>query len=182
VNVRQTALPGVLLIETRVFSDDRGHFFETWRDASYAAAGVAGPFVQDNTSFSRRGVLRGLHYQHPNAQGKLVSVAAGEVFDVAVDIRRGSPTFRRWVSHVLSGDNGRQVWIPAGFAHGFLTTSDWAVFTYKCTDYYDAGSDRSVAWNDPDIGIAWPLPNPLLSPKDAAAPKLGDLTPDQLPG
>jgi dTDP-4-dehydrorhamnose 3,5-epimerase len=181
VNVQPTVLPGVRLIETRVFLDERGHFLEVWREDRYAAAGVEGPFVQDNASFSRRGVLRGLHYQHPCAQGKLVSVAAGEVFDVAVDVRRGSPHFGRWVGFVLSGENGRQLWIPPGFAHGYLTTSEWAVFTYKCTEYYDAGADRSVAWNDPDIGVEWPLGNPLLSPKDAAAPKLADLPRDQLP-
>jgi dTDP-4-dehydrorhamnose 3,5-epimerase len=180
VNVVESALPGVLLIETRVFSDHRGRFSETWREASYGAAGI-GPFVQDNASFSRRGVLRGMHYQHPRAQGKLVSVAAGEVFDVAVDIRRGSPHFGRWVGYTLSGENGRQLWIPPGFAHGYLTTSDWAVFTYKCTEYYDPTVDHSLAWNDADVGVEWPLGEPSLSPKDAAAPKLGQVPPDDLP-
>lgn len=175
MNVVPTRLPGVVVLEPRVFRDDRGHFFESYSQDRYASAGLPERFVQDNVSYSRAGVLRGLHYQQPNAQGKLVTVLRGEVFDVAVDVRQGSPTFGQWVGVTLSADNGRQMYIPEGFAHGFLVTGDCAVFHYKCTTPYDQPSEGSVLWNDPDLGIAWPLREPLLSPKDADAPRLADI-------
>jgi dTDP-4-dehydrorhamnose 3,5-epimerase len=174
VIVADTDLPGVKLITPRVFGDDRGFFLESWNARSFAEAGLDVPFVQDNHSRSARGVLRGLHYQLANPQGKLVRVTQGAVFDVAVDIRRSSPYFGRWTGHVLSGDNRQMLFIPPGFAHGFLVLSDSADFLYKCTTLYDPPSDRSLAWDDPDIGIDWPLDGltPLLSAKDAAAPRL----------
>ena len=165
-----TAIPEVLSIEPRVFQDDRGFFLETYQAQKYAAAGIAQPMVQDNHSGSRQGVLRGLHYQIHNPQGKLVRVVAGEIFDVAVDLRRSSPTFGQWVGITLSAKNHRQLWVPAGFAHGFYTVSEWAEIVYKVTDYYDPKSERTVMWNDPQIGIRWPLRDgvpPLLSPKDS---------------
>ena len=167
-------IPGPLIIEPKVFGDDRGFFLESWNQAAFADAGVDVTFVQDNHSRSSRGVLRGLHYQDPNPQGKLVRVANGRVFDVAVDIRRSSENFGRWTGHVLSGDNHQMLWIPPGFAHGFLVLSDSADFLYKCTTLYDPPSDRSLAWDDPAIGIDWPLEGltPQLSAKDAAAPRL----------
>jgi dTDP-4-dehydrorhamnose 3,5-epimerase len=183
MNVIETELPGVVIIEPKVFGDDRGFFLETWNGQRYEAAGMPARFVQDNLSYSRRGVLRGLHYQHPNGQGKLVSVLQGEVFDVAVDIRRGSPTFGRWVGVTLSAENKRQFFVPAGFAHGFLVTSDYALFSYKCTEYYQPKEEGSVLWNDPEIGIDWPAENttPTLAPKDAAAPRLAEIADDRLP-
>lgn len=172
LKVSQTPLPGVLVIEPRVFRDDRGYFFETFRDDRYAELGVPTRFVQDNFSHSLRGTLRGLHFQEPNGQGKLVQVLRGSVFDVAVDIRRGSPTFGRWFGMELSDRDAKQLWIPAGFAHGFCVTSDSADFFYKCTALYSPDDERSIAWNDPAIGITWPVSEPLLSKKDAAAPLL----------
>lgn len=172
MKVTETALPGVLLIEPKVFGDDRGFFFEAYHAKRYAEAGIPAAFVQDNLSRSVKGTLRGLHYQEPNAQGKLVQVLAGAVFDVAVDIRKGSPHFGKWVGYELSAENKRQLWIPAGFAHGFCVISDSADFSYKCTDFYSPAAERGIAWNDPDLGIAWPVERPLLSAKDAAAPKL----------
>jgi dTDP-4-dehydrorhamnose 3,5-epimerase len=176
VIVADTALPEVKLLTPRVFGDDRGFFLESWNARVFADAGLDMPFVQDNHSRSARGVLRGLHYQLNNPQGKLVRVTQGAVFDVAVDIRRASPNFGRWTGHELSGDNKQMLWIPPGFAHGFLVLSYSADFLYKCTTLYDPPSDRSLAWNDPDIGIAWPLGGmlPLLSGKDAAAARLTD--------
>jgi dTDP-4-dehydrorhamnose 3,5-epimerase len=170
-----TAIPEVLIVQPRVFSDDRGFFLESWHSVKFAAAGLDVPFVQDNHSRSKRWTLRGLHYQIQHTQGKLVRVVTGEVFDVAVDLRRSSPTFGKWVGEVLSDANKRMLWVPPGFAHGFLVLSETADFLYKCTDIYDPGSERSVLWSDPDIGIRWPLPpgvTPLLAPKDAAAPRL----------
>lgn len=181
MNVMQTVLPGVLLLEPKVFGDERGFFMETWNQARYAEAGLPERFVQDNLSFSRKGVLRGLHFQNPNGQGKLVSVLQGEVFDVAVDIRLGSPTFGRAVSVVLSSDNKRQFFIPPGFAHGFCVTSETALFAYKCTEYYDPRSEGSVLWNDPALGIAWPVSSPELSAKDAAGIPLADFPHERLP-
>jgi len=180
MNVVETPLPGVLLLEPRVFRDERGFFLETWQEARYAACGIAGPFVQDNLSRSVRGTLRGLHFQEPQPQGKLVSVVRGAVYDVAVDIRRGSPTFGRWFAAELSEDNRRQMWIPPGFAHGFCVTSELADFAYKCTTAYVGKGARAIAWNDPDLGIDWPTAQPLLSPQDSAAPRLRDaaLLPD----
>lgn len=181
MDVIQTTLPGVLLIRPRVFRDGRGSFLETWRRERYADVGLPETFVQDNAAVSTRGVLRGLHYQHPQAQGKLVMALLGEVFDVAVDIRPGSPHFGRWYGATLSEDNGHQLWIPEGFAHGYAVLTDTAVFAYKCTSAYHPEGDAAVAWNDPDIGIDWPITDPDLSPKDAAAPRLRDIDPSRLP-
>ena len=174
-------LPEVLLLEPRMFHDARGHFVETWQRERYAALGLPADFAQDNVSVSRGAVLRGLHFQHPHAQGKLVSVLRGRVFDVAVDIRRGSPTFAQWVGAELDDAEGRQLWIPPGFAHGFVTLTDDVVFAYKCTTAYVAAADRVIAWDDPRIGIAWPVAAPSLSAKDAAAPRLEALPPEALP-
>lgn len=176
-----TGLPGVLLVETRVFGDARGWVRETWREAEYAAAGIAGPFVQDNASWSAAGVVRGLHFQHPHGQGKLVSVLYGEVWDVAVDVRAGSPTFGRWTAAALSDRNGRQLWIPAGFAHGFAVLSDGAVVQYRCTAAYHPPGERIVRWDDPALGIGWPVRDPLLSARDASAPRLAELPAEALP-
>jgi dTDP-4-dehydrorhamnose 3,5-epimerase len=174
VNVIRAAIPDVLLIEPKVFGDARGFFFESWnQDAFNAAVGAPVAFVQDNHSRSARGVLRGLHYQMQQPQGKLVRVISGEVYDVAVDLRRASPTFGRWVGERLSEDNHRMMWVPAGFAHGFLVTSESADFLYKTTDYYAPQHERTLLWNDPALGVAWPLEGePLLKPKDAAGTPL----------
>lgn len=169
-----TTLPGVLLLELDVFDDARGRFYEAYRRDRYAALGVAADFVQDNFSSSVAGTLRGLHYQLGAPQGKLVHVTRGEVYDVAVDIRRGSPTFGRWFGAVLSAENHRQLWIPPDFAHGFAVLSDRADFIYKCTAPYAPAHERTVRWDDPDLAIPWPLREPLLSPRDAAAPALRD--------
>lgn len=181
MQVSETAVEGVLLVQPRVFGDSRGFFMETWEAARYAEAGIPGPFVQDNLSSSTRGTLRGLHVQHPHGQGKLVYVLEGEVFDVAVDVRAGSPTFGRFVSAVLSSDNHDQLYIPPGFAHGFCVTSERAVFAYKCTDFYHPETELSVAWDDPDIGIPWPVNNPQLSAKDRDARRLRDIAVEHLP-
>jgi len=178
MNVLETPLPGVLIVEPRVFGDDRGFFLESWQHDRYRAAGIGLPFVQDNFSRSARGTLRGLHYQLRHPQGKLVSVSRGAVFDVAVDARVGSPTFGQWFGLELSEQNHRQLWIPPGFAHGFLALSEVADFSYKCTDYYAPDDDNSLLWNDPDLAIAWPLDGvvPNLSRKDAAGKPLKDAT------
>jgi dTDP-4-dehydrorhamnose 3,5-epimerase len=167
-----TPLPGVILVEADVFGDERGFFLETYRTEEFAAAGIDAPFVQDNHSGSVRGVLRGLHYQEPFAQGKLIRCVSGSVFDVAVDIRKGSPTFGKWFAAELSAENKLQMWVPAGFAHGFCVTSAWGEIVYKCTDVWRKENDRAIAWNDPEIGIEWPIADPILSAKDAAAPPL----------
>ncbi|HEY6844075.1 MAG TPA: dTDP-4-dehydrorhamnose 3,5-epimerase [Thermoanaerobaculia bacterium] len=174
MNVMETSLPGVLVIEPRVFADERGFFMETYHSARFRSAGIDAIFVQDNHSRSVRGVLRGLHYQEPNAQGKLVRCTRGSLFDVAVDIRVGSPHFGKWFGAELSEENKRMMWVPPGFAHGFCATSDVADLVYKCTALYDASTDRSILWNDPEIGIEWPVQSPRLSPKDASAPRLKD--------
>jgi dTDP-4-dehydrorhamnose 3,5-epimerase len=181
VKVKETALKGLMLIETDFFIDRRGFFLETWHQKRYAEKGLAADFVQDNLSASGQGVLRGLHFQHPNGQDKLVSVIEGEVFDVAVDIRRGSPTYGRWEGYYLSGDNKKQLYVPAGFAHGFCVISEKVLFAYKCTDYYAPQTERGILWNDPAIGIEWPVANPVLSDKDRALPLLQDLEPEHLP-
>jgi dTDP-4-dehydrorhamnose 3,5-epimerase len=173
-------IPDVVRIEPDVHRDARGFFLETWHQGKYAEGGIPGPFVQDNHSRSRRGTLRGLHAQLQRPQGKLVRVVDGEVFDVAVDIRRGSPTFGKWVGDRLSGENLRQLWIPPGFAHGFCVLSETVHLEYKCTDFYDPADEIAIAWNDPGIGIVWPLQDPTLSKKDAAAPRLADVL-DRLP-
>lgn len=169
-----TPLPGVLLIEPDVFADERGFFMETYHAERFRAAGIDAPFVQDNHSRSARGVLRGLHYQEPNAQGKLVRCTRGALFDVAVDIRVGSPTFARWFGAELTESNRRMLWIPPGFAHGFCALEEESDLVYKCTVLYSRADDRAILWNDPDIAIAWPLASPRLSEKDAAAPRLKD--------
>ena len=173
MKVESTELDGVKLIEPRVFGDDRGFFLESFNARAFDAAGLAATFVQDNHSGSRRGVLRGLHYQVEHAQGKLVRVAVGEVFDVVVDLRRSSPTFGRSLGMTLSAENRLMLWVPAGFAHGFLTMSDHAEFLYKTTDYWFPEHERTLLWNDPALGIAWPLSAaPVLTRKDAAGTPL----------
>lgn len=182
MRVTPTALPGVLRVEPVAAGDARGYFLETWNAARYAAHGIATPFVQDNVSLSRRGVLRGLHFQQPAAQGKLVFVLRGAVWDVAVDVRVGSPTFGRWVADELSSDNKRQLWLPPGFAHGFVVLSEEALFAYKCTEPYRPECERAVRWNDPALAIAWPTDAPsTVSARDAAAPLLSEIDPAYLP-
>lgn len=181
MKVITTELPGVLLIEPHVFGDQRGFFMETYHQARYQESGIPDRFVQDNHSRSRRGVLRGLHYQLVQPQGKLVWVARGQVFDVAVDIRRGSPTFGRWAGAVLDDSNYHQFYIPPGFAHGFCVLSEEADFFYKCTDYYHPQSEQGILWNDPAIGIDWPIQEPLLSAKDLRLPLLAEQVPEKLP-
>ena len=175
-----TALPAVILVEPDVYRDGRGFFLETYHAAKYRAAGITSPFVQDNHSRSTRGTLRGLHAQRQHAQAKLVRVLQGEVFDVAVDIRRGSPTFLRWVGVTLSAENARQLYVPVGFAHGFCVLSDSAEVEYKCSDFYDPSDELRILWNDPAIGVAWPVDTPILSAKDAGAQRLAEIT-DLLP-
>lgn len=181
MKVLATELPGVLVIEPRVFADQRGYFLEIWNQSRYAEVGLGVAFVQDNLSYSTRGALRGLHFQNPNPQGKLVYVLQGEVFDVAVDIRLGSPTFARWTGITLSDENKRQLYIPPGYAHGFCVTSAAAMFAYKCTDVYNAVAEGSIRWDDPDIGIEWPSTDIVLSEKDRQAPALKDIPRGRLP-
>lgn len=176
MNVRPTPLPGVLLIEPLVHGDARGFFMETWQRERYRDAGLPAEFVQDNIALSRRGVLRGLHLQFPDAQGKLVSVMRGEVFDVAVDIRAGSPTFAQWFGAYLSDVNRHQLYVPPGFAHGYAVTSDEALVAYKCSTYYRPDAERTIRWDDPRIGIDWPLTAPELSARDAHAPLISELS------
>ncbi len=180
MKILETKLPGVLIFEPKVFSDERGFFLETWSEKEYRQAGIGLSFVQDNTSFSRKGTLRGLHYQHPQSQGKLVQVLSGEVLDVAVDIRVGSPTFSKFVAVILTGSNHKQMYIPPGFAHGFCVTSKTALFSYKCTDYYNASCEGGILWNDPDLGIEWPIEEPILSAKDSNYPLLKDIPAESL--
>jgi len=181
MNIKETKLAGVLILEPKVFSDDRGYFFETWNSTRYEQAGITGPFVQDNISFSKKGVLRGLHFQYPQSQGKLIQVLSGEVVDVVVDIRAGSPTYGQWIGEVLSESNHRQIYVPPGFAHGYCVTSEAALFSYKCTDFYNPATEHGIIWNDPDIGIEWPTEQPEMSTKDAVYPGLKDLGPENLP-
>ncbi|MBA3379091.1 MAG: dTDP-4-dehydrorhamnose 3,5-epimerase [Chloroflexota bacterium] len=180
MNILATPLAGVIIIEPKIFGDARGFFVETWQAERYAEAGLPA-FVQDNLSRSSQGVLRGLHYQEPDAQGKLVQVLEGEVFDVAVDIRVGSDTFGTWHGVTLSSENKRQFYVPAGFAHGFVVISESALFAYKCTELYRPEHDHSLRWDDPDIGIDWPVDAPSLSTKDADAPRLAAIARDELP-
>lgn len=170
-----TRLPEVIVVEPDVYGDDRGFFLETYHQRRYAENGIPDTFVQDNHSYSVHRTLRGLHAQLRNPQGKLVRAAVGEIFDVAVDLRPDSPTFRQWVGEVLSGDNFRQLWIPPGFAHGFCVLSETAHVHYKCTTLYDRADEIGVAWDDPEIGILWPVESPLLSPKDNDAPRLAEI-------
>jgi len=184
VKVTELGLPGVLLLEPRIFGDERGFFLETFNVERYSEVGLTLPFVQDNLSRSRKGTLRGLHFQQPQAQGKLVQVLAGAVWDVVADVRRGSPTFGRWLGLELSAENRFQLWVPPGFAHGFCVLSDSADFFYKCTALYAPQHERALRWDDPELGIRWPIDRPTLSAKDAAAPLLSDATvlPDYLEG
>jgi dTDP-4-dehydrorhamnose 3,5-epimerase len=180
VRTEPTALPGVLLVEPDVHRDERGFFLETYHARKYAAAGIPALFIQDNHSRSQGAILRGLHAQLQRPQGKLVRAIEGSIFDVAVDIRRGSPTFARWVGYELSAENFRQLWVPEGFAHGFCVLASPAQVEYKCTAFYDSSDELSIAWDDPEIGIAWPIASPVLSAKDAAAPRLAQVL-DRLP-
>ena len=181
MKVVETSLPGCVVIEPAVFGDDRGFFYESYNAEKFKAAGLDLRFVQSNVSRSAKGVLRGLHYQWPNPQGKFVSVLEGEVYDVAVDIRRGSPHFSKWTAVLLSAENKRHFWIPEGFAHGFAVLSDYATFAYQCTAVYDAKADAGVRWNDAAIGVDWPVGAPLLSGKDEKAPLLADIAAERLP-
>jgi len=181
MKVISTSLKGVLLIEPSVFEDKRGFFMETYQQKKYMDSGIESNFIQDNLSFSVRGTLRGLHYQFPHAQAKLVQAIKGEIFDVTVDIRRDSPTFAKWTGVHLSGKNRRQLYIPEGFAHGFCVLSETATFTYKCSDFYSPDSERGIFWSDPDIGVDWPVENPVLSDKDRKYAFLKDLPPQHLP-
>ena len=167
-------MPGILLIEPKVFGDERGFFMESYRRDVFGENGIPA-LVQDNHSRSVKGTLRGLHYQHPHGQGKLIRVTTGAVYDVLVDVRRGSPTFGKWEGHELTEDNKRQLWVPPGFAHGFCVLSDIADFLYKCSDYYHPESEHTLLWNDPDVGIEWPVEEPILSEKDKVGQLLGEL-------
>ena len=181
ITVQKTSLPGVVVIEPRVFTDKRGFFLETFHNKRYAEHGIKKAFVQDNHSHSSRGILRGLHYQLNQPQGKLIYVVKGEIFDVAVDIRRGSPTFGKWFGGILSSYNKKQIYIPEGFAHGFYVLSDTADVIYKCTDFYNPDDEFGILWSDPTIGIAWPVASPILSSKDSQYPKLNEIAEDFLP-
>ena len=182
MNIQQTDLPGLLIVEPDVHGDERGFFLETWNQRRYLEAGFPDVrFVQDNHSRSMRGVLRGLHFQRKHPQGKLVQVVTGSVYDVAVDLRPGSPTFGQWLGTELTADNHRQLWIPPGFAHGFCVLSEHADFQYKCTDFYRPDDEGGIRWNDPQLGVAWPLETPMLSAKDEALPLLAQLSEHDLP-
>ena len=181
MQVTPQAIADVLLIEPAVFGDERGFFKETYHAQRYREAGIPQTFVQDNLSRSRKGILRGLHMQNPHGQGKLVQVLEGEVFDVALDVRKGSPTFGEWVGMTLSASNHRQLYIPPGFAHGFCVTSESALFFYKCTDIYHPECEVGIAYNDPALGIRWPVSDPLVSAKDATHPPLSGVDPAKLP-
>jgi dTDP-4-dehydrorhamnose 3,5-epimerase len=181
MKVIETSLPGALIIEPQVFGDARGFFYESYNKGQWEKAGIDADFIQTNVSRSAKGVLRGLHYQWPNPQGKLVSVLEGEVYDVAVDIRRGSPTFGQSLGVMLTAENHRHFWVPEGFAHGFCVLSEFATFTYQCTALYNRESDAGICWNDADLGIDWPLSAPLLSDKDTRTPLLRDVAPERLP-
>ena len=170
-----TEIPDVIIVEPKVFQDDRGFFLESYQQEKYAEGGIDAVFIQDNHSSSSKGVLRGMHNQKTRPQGKLVRVVEGEVFDVAVDIRPNSPTYKKWVGVNLSADNFRQLWIPPGLAHGFLVLSEQAQFEYKCTDFYFPDDELGFIWNDPDIGIEWPIDNPVLSGKDKAMPSFAEI-------
>ncbi|KJS31066.1 MAG: dTDP-4-dehydrorhamnose 3,5-epimerase [Desulfatitalea sp. BRH_c12] len=181
MKITPTQLKDVLIIEPQVFGDQRGYFLETYQSRRYADAGIGLPFVQDNISFSQQGTLRGLHYQYPNGQAKMVQVLQGEIFDVAVDIRRGSPTFGQSVGVALCGASHQQLYIPPGFAHGFCVISPSALFMYKCSDYYAPQHEGGLRWNDPDLRIAWPVREPILSERDRHWPRLADIAADRLP-
>ncbi len=182
MTVTEASLDGLLVITPERFEDDRGYFTETWNAARYRACGIETDFVQDNLSLSKRGVLRGLHFQNPTPQAKLVTVLCGRVFDVTVDLRRRSPTFGQWHGVELSEENGRQLYVPVGFAHGFVVTGRQALFSYKCSAPYVPKHERAIRWNDPDLGIRWPVEAPALSVKDKRTPLLRDLAPEHLFG
>ena len=182
MRIIETGVPGLVVIEPVVHGDQRGFFMETWHSSRYASHGLPATFVQSNVSRSGAGVVRGLHYQHPKPQGKLVSVLEGRIFDVGIDIRPDSPTFRQWAGVELSAENHRQLYVPEGFAHGFCVLGESALISYLCTAEYDAGFDAGIAWNDPDIGIEWPLTDVQLSGKDQVAPRLAEIDPARLPG
>lgn len=175
MRVTELSLPGLLLIEPIVHGDHRGYFLQAWQQREYLEAGLPGTFVQDNLSLSRKGTLRGLHYQKPNTQGKLVHVILGEVWDVAVDLRLDSPAFGKWEGVTLNGETHNQLYVPPGFAHGFCVTSEEALFTYKCTDFYAPEHEHGLAWNDPDLRIHWPVKDPILSPRDTKYPRLAEI-------
>jgi dTDP-4-dehydrorhamnose 3,5-epimerase len=182
MNIIETPLPGVIILEPKVFGDQRGFFMETWARERYCAAGINGEFVQDNMSSSTRGTLRGLHFQHPQGQGKLVQALSGAIFDVVVDIRVNSPSFGQWFGTELNADKRKQLYIPPGFAHGFCVLSEIALFSYKCTDYYNPQNEGGILWNDPDIGIDWPLEGqPILSDRDRQHSKLSEVPEHTLP-
>ncbi len=181
MKVVKTDLDGVLIIEPQVFGDGRGFFLETYHQHRYQEFGINADFVQDNLSFSKRRTLRGLHFQHPNAQAKLVQVPLGEVFDVVVDIRPQSPSFGRWIGEYLSDKNKKQLFIPDGFAHGFCVVSDTALFHYKCSDFYASECEGGINWNDPGLAIDWPVDDPVVSEKDRALPILSEIATDRLP-
>ena len=181
MKVVETDLPGCLVLEPKIYGDERGLFYETWNKDVFSALGLNLEFKQANVSTSVRGVLRGLHYQWPKPQGKLVHILEGEVYDVAVDIRSDSPTYKHWAAVVLSAENKRQFWIPPGFAHGFLALSERVVFNYLCTETYDPECDAGLRWDDADLAIDWPVSKPVLSNKDAKAPFLCDIPTDRLP-
>ena len=180
MNVISCEISGLRILEPKVFGDSRGLFMETWNRERFRDAGLDWDFVQDNVSLSRRGILRGLHFQNPGGQGKLVYALLGEVFDVAVDIRRGSPTFGRWQGVVLSAENKRQFFMPPGFAHGFVVVSETALFAYKCSELYRPQHEMTLAWNDPDVGVQWPIESPQLSEKDARGLLLRDIPKERL--
>lgn len=180
MKVREAPLSGILIIEPDVYRDARGSFTEVWSSQRYAAVGIDDAFVQDNISFSTKGVLRGLHFQNPSAQGKLILIIDGEVFDVVVDLRVGSSTFGKWHGEILSGSNGRQLFVPVGFAHGFVVTSESALFLYKCTEYYNKVTEKTILWNDPDLAIGWPIASPIVSDKDQRGRRLKDFPPEEL--
>ncbi len=181
MNIITTSIEGILIIEPQTFEDQRGFFMETYNQSRYVKAGVNEVFVQDNLSYSLKGTIRGLHFQIRNPQAKLVHVITGEIFDVAVDIRPGSATFGQWTGIHLSDKNRRQLYIPEGFAHGFCVLSDTARFSYKCSNFYAPEDEGGIIWSDPDIGIRWPVENPIISEKDEQYPKLSDLKHEQLP-
>lgn len=175
MKILSNSLNGVMLLQPNVFEDDRGYFMETYQKERYQEIGITCSFVQDNLSYSTKGTLRGLHYQYPNAQAKLVQVVQGEVFDVAVDIRKDSPTFGQWTSAILSDRNKHQFFVPEGFAHGFCVLSETAIFKYKCSDFYTPKNEKGLLWSDPNISIDWPINNPTLSEKDSSNPTLKQL-------
>ena len=179
MNISTCDIPGLVIIEPKVFGDIRGYFFESWNSQRYDAI-IQARFVQDNISFSRKGIVRGLHFQNPNAQGKLIQVLQGEVYDVAVDLRRSSPTFQKWHALLMSSENKKQFYIPPGFAHGFAVTSETALFHYKCTEFFSPKDEMALKWDDPDLNIPWPVESPTISERDAKGLRLRDIPENRL--